>query len=195
MCRLVWAFIVHIHLQSLDADEDLDQYLNLYVAMVRSSELLDKLNLLSLRLILREREKASLVWACRAFWWCSQNSMWYTGWWQAGGREAPSWHGRNWQRKTAVSGSSPQLTLKKGAPGDQVWDLLCMQLASYLEGGPLMWMMPLHLHVIKNPIMIMIFPLLKSVCCKGQSLMCWHIWFLQLGSNRFNSLPTCVLCW
>ena len=38
------------------------------------------------------------------------------------------------------------LTLKKGAPGDQVWDLLCMQLANYLEGGPLMWMMPLHLH-------------------------------------------------
>ena len=29
-----------------------------------------------------------------------------------------------------------QLTLKKGAPGDQVWDLLCVQLASYLEGGP-----------------------------------------------------------
>ena len=35
--------------------------------------------------------------------------------------------------------------LKKGAPGDQVWDLLCVQLASYLERGPLMWMM--HLHV------------------------------------------------
>ena len=46
-----------------------------------------------------------------------------------------------------MSGSSPQLTLKKGAPGDQVWDLLCVQLASYLERGPLMWMMPLHLHV------------------------------------------------
>ena len=44
-----------------------------------------------------------------------------------------------------MSGSSQQLTLKKGAPGDQVWDLLCMQLASYLERGPLMWMM--HLHV------------------------------------------------
>ena len=26
------------------------------------------------------------------------------------------------------------------------WDLLCVQLASYLERGPLMWMMPLHLH-------------------------------------------------
>ena len=50
-------------------------------------------------------------------------------------------------RKTAMSGTSPQLTLKKGAPGDQVWDLLCVQLASYLERGPLMWMMPQHLHV------------------------------------------------
>ena len=53
-------------------------------------------------------------------------------------------------RKTAVSGSSRQLTLKKGAPGDQVRDLLCVQLASYLERGPLMWMMPLHLHVDKK---------------------------------------------
>ena len=34
-----------------------------------------------------------------------------------------------------------------GAPGDQVWDLLCVQLAIYLEEGPLMWMMPLHLFV------------------------------------------------
>ena len=42
---------------------------------------------------------------------------------------------------------SQQLTLKKGASRDQVLDLLCVQLASYLEGGLLMWMMPLHLHV------------------------------------------------
>ena len=49
--------------------------------------------------------------------------------------------------ETIFSGSSRQLTLKKGAPGDQVWDLLCVQLASYLERGPLMWMMPLHLQV------------------------------------------------
>ena len=41
--------------------------------------------------------------------------------------------------ETALSGSSRQLTLNKGAPGDQVWDLLCVQLASYLERGPLMW--------------------------------------------------------
>ena len=49
-----------------------------------------------------------------------------------------------------MSGSSQQLTPKKGAPGDQVPDLPCVQLASYLEGGPLMWMMPLHLHVNKK---------------------------------------------
>ena len=46
-----------------------------------------------------------------------------------------------------MSGSSQQLTLKKGAPRDQVLDLLCVQLASSLERGPLVWMMPLHLHV------------------------------------------------
>ena len=28
--------------------------------------------------------------------------------------------------------------------------LLCMQVASYLKGGPLMWMMLLHLHVIQK---------------------------------------------
>ena len=49
--------------------------------------------------------------------------------------------------KTDLGVSQIELTLKKGAPGDQVWDLLCVQLASYLERGPLMWMMPLHLHV------------------------------------------------
>ena len=32
-------------------------------------------------------------------------------------------------------------------PGDQVWDLLRVQLVIYLEWIPLMWMMPLYLHV------------------------------------------------
>ena len=32
-------------------------------------------------------------------------------------------------------------------PGDLVWDLPCVQQASYLEGGPLMWMLPLYLQV------------------------------------------------
>ena len=28
-----------------------------------------------------------------------------------------------------------------------MWDPPCVQQASYLEGGPLMWMLPLYLHV------------------------------------------------
>ena len=31
--------------------------------------------------------------------------------------------------------------------GDLVWDLPCMQQASYLEGGSLMWLLALYLHV------------------------------------------------
>ena len=37
-----------------------------------------------------------------------------------GGQGGPSLHRRNWRRETAVSGSSRQLTLMKGVPGDQV---------------------------------------------------------------------------
>ena len=32
-------------------------------------------------------------------------------------------------------------------PGDLVWDLPCLQQASCLEGGPLLWIWPLYLHV------------------------------------------------
>ena len=32
-------------------------------------------------------------------------------------------------------------------PGDLVCDLPCVQQASYLEGGPLMWILPLYPHV------------------------------------------------
>ena len=69
-----------------------------------------------------------------------------------GGQGGPSWHGRNWRRRTAVSGSSWQLTLKIEAPGDQVWD--GMQLASYLEGGP-DWFGWCTCTLIKNLIMMM----------------------------------------
>ena len=65
--------------------------------------------------------------------------------------------GRNWRRRTAVSGSSWQLVLKKGASGDQVWDLLYVQLASYLEGSPLMLMITLHLYVNQKSDYDMIF--------------------------------------
>ena len=44
------------------------------------------------------------------------------------------------------AGSSRPSTLMIDIPGDLVWDLPCVQQASYLEGGPLEWMLPLHLH-------------------------------------------------
>ena len=59
----------------------------------------------------------------------------------------PRWHGSSWQRGIAESGSSRLSTLTIDIPGDLVWNLTCVQQTSYLEGGPLMWMLPLYLHV------------------------------------------------
>ena len=59
----------------------------------------------------------------------------------------PRWHGNSWQRGIAESGSSRPSTLMIDIPGDLVWDLPCMQRASCLEEGPLVWMLPLYLHV------------------------------------------------
>ena len=55
--------------------------------------------------------------------------------------------GRNWQRGIAESGSSQLSTLMVEIPGELEWDLPCVQQASYLEGGPLLWILPLYLHV------------------------------------------------
>ena len=63
------------------------------------------------------------------------------------GLGGPKWHGSSWQRGIAESGRSRLSTLMIDVPGDLVWDLPCVQQASYLEGGPLMWMLPLYLHV------------------------------------------------
>ena len=92
-----------------------------------------------------EGEKTPMVWICGTLQWCSQDSLWHTGRWK--GLEGPRWHGSSWQRGIAESGSSRQWTLMTDIPGDLVWDLPCLQQASYLERGPLMWMLPLYLHV------------------------------------------------
>ena len=63
------------------------------------------------------------------------------------GLGGPRWHGSSWQRGIAENGSSRLSTLMIEICGDLVWDLPCVQQASYLEEGPLMWMLPLHLHV------------------------------------------------
>ena len=95
----------------------------------------------------RQGEKALLVWTCGMLQWCSQDSLWQTGWWKAWAWEAQRWHDSSWQRGIAESGSFRLSTLMIDTPGDLVWDLSCLQQASYLEGGPLMWMLPLYLHV------------------------------------------------
>ena len=63
------------------------------------------------------------------------------------GLGGPRWLGCSWQKGIAESGSSRSSTLMIDIPGDLVWDLPCVQQASYLEWGPLMWMLPLYLHV------------------------------------------------
>ena len=72
------------------------------------------------------------------------------------GLGGPRWHGSSWQRGIAESGSSRLSTLRIDIPGDLVWDLPCMQQASYLEGAPLMWMLPCTCMLIKNLIMMML---------------------------------------
>ena len=94
-----------------------------------------------------------------------------------------SWHGRNWYRMTAVSESSRQLTPKKEAPGDHAWDLPCMQLASYLEGCSLMWMMPLHLHVNKKSDYDLWYMISDFFTCAHNCL--WDANFI------FQSVPGC----
>ena len=63
------------------------------------------------------------------------------------GLGGPRWLGSSWQRGIEESGSSQLSTLMIETPGDLVWDLPCVQQASCLEGGPLLWIWPLYLHV------------------------------------------------
>ena len=58
------------------------------------------------------------------------------------------WHGNSWQRGIAEwKLSAINRHDRHTVPGGLVWDLPCVQQASYLEGGPLVWMLPLYLHV------------------------------------------------
>ena len=63
------------------------------------------------------------------------------------GLGGPRWLGSSWQRGIVESGSSQLSTLMIETPGDLVWDLPWVQQACYLEGGPLLWTLPLHLHI------------------------------------------------
>ena len=93
-----------------------------------------------------EGEKTSMVWTWNAPVVQSRQPLTYRLM-ESVGLGGPKWHGSSWQRGIAESGSSRLSTLMIDVPGDLVWDLPCVQQASYLEGGPLMWMLPLYQHI------------------------------------------------
>ena len=66
------------------------------------------------------------------------------------GLGGPRWLGSSWQKGIAESGSSQLSTLTIETPGNLVWDLPQVQQASCLEGGPLLRILPLYLHVNQN---------------------------------------------
>ena len=82
-----------------------------------------------------------------------RKKFWSTSpsWWKSVGLGGPRWHVSSWQRGIAESRSSRLLTLMIDIPGDLVWGLPCMQQAIYLEGGPLIWMLPLYLQFNQKP--------------------------------------------
>ena len=112
------------------------------IVTTRSNELLVRLGIEDLDLILKERR---LLWY--GYVERSNGAVKTAFDIKADGKRGPKWHGSCWQRGIAESGSSRLSTLMIDVPGDLVWDLLCVQQASYLEGGSLMWMLPLYLHV------------------------------------------------
>ena len=93
-----------------------------------------------------EGERTPMVWTRGTLQWCNQDSLTYRLM-ESVGLKGPRWHGSSWRRRIAESGSSRLSTLMIDIPGDQVPDLPCLQQANYLEGGPLIRMLPLYLHV------------------------------------------------
>ena len=96
---------------------------------------------------------------------------------------APKWHGSSWQRGIAESGSSRLSTLMIDVPRDLVWDLPCVQQASYL-GGPLMWMLPLYLHVNQKSDYIYIYNGRRMQASVYHDLWTW----LKSALSQWNSI-------
>ena len=119
-------------------------------ATIRSTELLARLSIEDLVLILKEG---------RLHWYGHverSNGAVKTAFdIQVNGKHGPGRPKMTWKQLTerdrrewiAESGSSELSTLMIETPGVQVSDLPCVQQASCLEGGPLLWIWPLYLHV------------------------------------------------
>ena len=93
-----------------------------------------------------EGEKALLVWICGTLQWCSQDNLCLQVYEKRGpGRPKMTW--KQLTEKDCKSGSSQLSTLMIDIPGDLVWDLPYVQ-----KGDPLIWMLPLYLHVNQTSI-------------------------------------------
>ena len=93
------------------------------------------------------------------------------------GLGGPRWHRSSWQGGIAQSGISRLWTLMIDTPGDLVWDLPCVQQASYLEGGTLLWMLPLYI-IIRFLINMLVqgqhlHPFLLCLC-RQTGIVDWH---------------------
>ena len=94
-----------------------------------------------------EGEKTPMVWTCGTLQWCSKDSLWHTGWWKAWAWEAKM----TWKQLTERDCREWKLSAIN--PHDRHSCISsvrsAMRAASQLSGmgGPLVWMLPLYLHV------------------------------------------------
>ena len=136
------------------------------IVTTRSNELLVRLGIEDLDLILKERR----------LWWYGHversNGAVKTAFdIQVDGKRGPGRPKMTWKQLTERDCWEWKLDI----PGDLVWDLPCVQQASYLEGGPLMWMLPLYLHVNQKSDYDMI--------------MIWYIWYSGFIQLRLTKIP------
>ena len=152
------------------------------IVTTRSNELLVQLGIVDLDLILKER---------RLWWYGHVEPVWNAPMVQSRqpltyrlmesvGLGSPKWHGSSWQRGIAESGGSRLSALMINISGDLVWDLPCVQQASYLEGGPLMWMLPLYLQVNQKSD----YDMMICYLCDDDTLFHWF-----LSENRNPKWP------
>ena len=108
------------------------------------------------------------------------------------GLGGPRWLGSSWQRGIAESGSSQLSTLIIETPGDLVWDLPCVQQASCLEGGPLLWIWPLYLKLYSSLNCQLQRHVAVSFCLSGATVeLQWlkHSWFGYPGCFGLVLVP------
>ena len=77
------------------------------------------------------------------------------------GLGGPRWHGSSWQSDCREWKFSA-ITLMIDTPGDLVWDVPCMQEASYLEGAHICGNCPCTCMLIKNRMMMMMMMIFVS---------------------------------